>query len=58
MKCNAEAFKRIEEARKLLLGGEFITGRENTKVQQRVKTWIRDSGKNPAEIQAVSMREK
>lgn len=50
MKCNAEAYKRIEAARKLLVANGFISERENTKVEQRVKRWIRDSGHKPAEF--------
>lgn len=50
MKCNAEAYKRVEAARKLLVANEFISERENTKVEQRIKRWIRDSGKKPAEF--------
>jgi hypothetical protein len=50
MNCNAEAYKRIEAARKLLASNGFISERENTKVEQRVKRWIRDSGLKPAEL--------
>lgn len=50
MNCNAEAYKRVEAARKLLASNGFISERENTKVEQRVKRWIRDSEHKPAEL--------
>ena len=50
MNCNADAYKRVEAARKLLVSNGFISGRENTKVEQRVKRWIRDSGNKPTDF--------
>jgi len=54
MKCNEEAVKRINDARKMLAVMGFISDRENTKVAQRVKRWIRDSGYNPADLKELS----
>lgn len=54
MKCNAEAVKRIQDARKMLAGLGFISERENTKVEQRIKRWIRNSGQKPAELKEQS----
>ncbi len=54
MKCTAEAVKRVEDARKMLAGMGFITERENTKVTQRVKRWIREAGYKPAELKEPS----
>lgn len=54
MNCNAEAVKRIENARKMLRSLEFISERENTKVEQRIKRWIRASGQKPTEMKEQS----
>ena len=54
MKCNEAAVKCINDARKILVSAGFISERENTKVEQRVKRWIRDSGQKPAELKELS----
>jgi len=53
VKCNAEAYQRVDAARKLLLAGGFISERENTKVLQRFKRWIRGAGFKPDELRKV-----
>ncbi len=50
MNCNADAYRRIEAARKLLTANGFISGRENAKVEQRIKRWIREAGLKPSEV--------
>ena len=50
MKCNADAFRRMDVARKQLLAGGFISDRENSKITQRINHWIRDSGQKPNEL--------
>lgn len=58
MRCNAEAFKRVDAARKLLLETGFLSPRENTKVEQRIRRWVRDSGLKPDEIKREASDEQ
>ena len=50
MNCNVNAYKKVEAARKLLLGGELLSERENKKVSQRIRNWIREAGLKPEEL--------
>lgn len=54
MKCDTVAVNRVEGARKMLVGQGFLSEREDRKVQQRIKRWIRDSGQKPAELKEAN----